>query len=110
MTAQSLQSNKFFSKVVYSADGDYILACGKSKNVCIYELRHRVLLKKIQITKNRSLDGVLAKLNSKEIRDGHVMAEIDVASDSDPEERKDKTLPGSKRPEFFKKNNKIKIE
>jgi periodic tryptophan protein 2 len=110
VTAQTLQSNKFFTKIIYSADGDYVLACGKSKNICIYELRHRVLLKKIQITKSRSLDGVLNKLNSKEIKDGHVMTEIDMASDSDAEERKDRTLPGSKRPEFFKRNAKIQIE
>jgi hypothetical protein len=35
------------------------LAGGNSKYVCIYEVSQRILLKKFQISYNRSLDGVL---------------------------------------------------
>lgn len=43
---------------MYSADGECILAAGKSVNVCIYHLKERLLLKKFQITQNLSLDGL----------------------------------------------------
>lgn len=35
-----------------------ILAGGRSKNVCIYNVKESILLKKYEITQNRSLDGV----------------------------------------------------
>lgn len=49
---------RYFSTIAYSADGETILAAGKSKNVCIYHVRSGILLKKIEITQNHSLDGL----------------------------------------------------
>ena len=46
-----------FNTVTYSADGQCILAAGRSKNVCIYSVADQLLLKKFEITCNRSLDG-----------------------------------------------------
>jgi len=65
VTAKNSQSNKHFRSVQYSSDGEYILAGGNSKFVCLFDIRHRILLKKFRFTQNRSLDGVLQKLNSK---------------------------------------------
>lgn len=52
-----------FTTLCYSADGTCILAGGRSKNVCIYNVRESILLKKYEITQNRSLDGVDVRNN-----------------------------------------------
>lgn len=49
---------RYFSTIAYSADGETILAAGKSKNVCIYNVASGILLKKLEITQNHSLDGL----------------------------------------------------
>jgi hypothetical protein len=50
-----------------SADGAAVLAGGESKHICIYAVRGGVLVKKYTVSRNRSLDGVLDMLNSKEM-------------------------------------------
>lgn len=47
-----------FTSLCYTADGECILAGGQSKNVCIYNVREGLLVKKFEITQNRSLDAV----------------------------------------------------
>lgn len=44
-------------------------AGGASKYVCIYDVVERVMLRRFQISANKSLDGVLDQLNSKNITD-----------------------------------------
>lgn len=59
MTADNNAASRYFTSVCYSADGTCVLAGGNSKYVCIYEISQQILLKKYQVTFNRSLDGVL---------------------------------------------------
>jgi periodic tryptophan protein 2 len=59
MTADNNAASRYFTSVCYSADGSCVLAGGNSKYVCIYEVSQQMLLKKFQVTFNRSLDGVL---------------------------------------------------
>ena len=40
------------------ADGRSLLAGGRSKFVCLYDVAHQILLKKFQISRNQSLDGM----------------------------------------------------
>lgn len=47
-----------FTSLCYSANGEYILAGGQSKNVCIYNVKESLLIKKFEITQNRSFDAV----------------------------------------------------
>ena len=108
--AKNSAANKHFNSICYSADGNYILAGGNSKYICLYNLRMRILLKKFLATNNRSLDGIMDKLNSKNIKEGQLLDVDDHASDSDIEERKDNILPGSKKPNYMKRNAKLKIE
>ena len=68
------------------------------------------MLKKIIFTENRSLDGVLEKLNSKNIKNGFNIQEIDDEELSDPEERKDNVLPGAKKRDFSKRTVKLLVE
>jgi periodic tryptophan protein 2 len=59
MTSDNNASSRYFTSICYSADGSCVLAGGNSKYVCIYEISQQILLKKFQVTFNRSLDGVL---------------------------------------------------
>lgn len=47
-----------FTSIAYSADGNCIIAGGQSKNICIYHVAQGILLKKFEVTQNRSLDAV----------------------------------------------------
>ncbi|GLV37986.1 uncharacterized protein CBL_07783 [Carabus blaptoides fortunei] len=58
ITAQKSLQAKSFTSLCYSADGQYILAGGQSKNVCIYNVQEGLIIKKFEITQNRSLDAV----------------------------------------------------
>lgn len=53
-----------FTTITYSADGLSMLAAGKSKHVCIYNVKDGILLKKFEITQNHSLDGLDVSLFS----------------------------------------------
>lgn len=57
-TAEKNKETKYFSTLVYSSDGETILAAGKSKNVCIYNVKEGIILKKFEVTQNHSLDGL----------------------------------------------------
>lgn len=50
-----------FNSVCYSADGQFVIAGGQSKNVCIYNVAEGILLKKFEITQNQSFDAVLVR-------------------------------------------------
>jgi len=126
LVAKKDTSNKHFKSLCYSADGDYVLAGGRSKYICLYEVRHRLLIKRFRVSVNRAFDGMLDKLNSKNIKDQININEIDNFTDSDYEERliigkfnkyniylkyrKDNVLPGSKHPNYMKRNTKLIIE
>ncbi len=56
-----------FTHVAYTADGNHVVAGGDSKWLCVYDRRLLKLVKKVQITLNRSLDGVLDRLNSSDM-------------------------------------------
>jgi len=96
--------------VTLSPNGEFCLGGGNSKNICLYDMKHKVLLKRFAVTQNRSLDGVLLKLNSKNIKeDGVMQHELD-EMDSDLEEdawatAKDTDLPGAKTPKNLLQRN-----
>ena len=54
----SLSPSSCFTSLCYTADGRCILAGGRSKFICIYDVTHQVLLKKFQISRNRAFDGM----------------------------------------------------
>lgn len=94
--------DKYFTSLAFSTDGDFLLGGGKTKYVCLYELRHRILLKKFLLSDNRSLDNTLEFLNSKQ----QVKAQN---SDSEPENVND-YLPGSKYSLISKRKIKPSVE
>ncbi|CAH1131380.1 unnamed protein product [Ceutorhynchus assimilis] len=67
ITAKKNLEAKSFTTLCYSADGEYLLAGGQSKNVCIYNVKEALLVKKFEITQNRSLDAVDDFINRRKL-------------------------------------------
>ncbi|KAJ0397462.1 hypothetical protein ATCC90586_000251 [Pythium insidiosum] len=100
ISAKNNAISKHFTSVCYSADGTCVLAGGRSKFVCIYETSQQLLLKKFQLSHNRSLEGVLDYLNSKELTaSGLTRGELDahVAGDKQRTRGSGDDLVGAKR-------------
>lgn len=53
ITAENSSRSKYFTTVTFSADGTCVLAGGKSKYVCIYNVTSGTLVKKFQLSHNR---------------------------------------------------------
>ena len=85
---------KCFTTLMYTSDGSCIMAGGRSKYVCVYSVSTRVLVKKYQLSFNRSLDGVLDNQNSRNLADGIDVETIRGDSDDD-EHLAMNTLPGA---------------
>ena len=47
---------RYFKSVCYSADGDFVLAAGMSKYVCIYDIKSKVIVRKYPLSQDRSLE------------------------------------------------------
>ncbi|CAL5095863.1 unnamed protein product [Urochloa decumbens] len=93
-SAANTSIGKYFTTLCYSADGSYILAGGNTKYICMYDVGEQVLLRRFQITRNLSLDGVLDFLNSKKMTDAGALDLID-DEDSDVEEGIDQQTRGN---------------
>ncbi len=59
VTAKKLAGSVYFTSLCYTADGACILAGGRSKFICLYNVRYQALLKKFQVSYNRSFDGMM---------------------------------------------------
>uniref|UniRef100_T1JPG3 Uncharacterized protein n=1 Tax=Strigamia maritima TaxID=126957 RepID=T1JPG3_STRMM len=90
VTPKSVLKGKAFTTICYSADGSIILAAGQSKNVCIYSCEDKVLMKKFEISQNRSFDGMDEKMG--EFGNLDLVEKRDDADDDEP---KTHTLPGA---------------
>lgn len=73
MTSDNNAASRYFTSICYSADGSCVLAGGNSKYVCIYEVSEQILIKKFQVTFNRSLDGVLDEVSVRRREDTSVL-------------------------------------
>ncbi|KAK9810682.1 hypothetical protein WJX73_010596 [Symbiochloris irregularis] len=76
-TAANAPSGTCFTSLAFCADGSWLLAGGASKYVCMYDVADRLLLRRIQISHNRSLDSILDVLNSRDITDAGPVGLID---------------------------------
>ncbi|KAF0987887.1 hypothetical protein HZS_688, partial [Henneguya salminicola] len=97
LTAESSMKFRYFTSIVFSPDGEFIIACGKSKYICIYDTNSLILLNKIQVSNNQSLDGILVRLNSSKMTEAGPLQLLE-NTDSEEELRNEKTrikIPGS---------------
>ncbi|EED95425.1 WD40-repeat protein [Thalassiosira pseudonana CCMP1335] len=106
MTSDNNSSSRYFTSIAYSADGTCLLAGGNSKYVCIYEVSQQILLKKFQVSFNRSLDGVLDELHSKNLGDGGA---LDDEHDSADETSFVPHIPGAKRADDGSRKSRVEV-
>jgi len=97
-TAANVAGTKAYETIAYSADGTCVLAAGKSKYICLYEVTSGMLLKKFTVSVNLALDGTQEFLNSRHLTEAGPEELIDMDGEaSDLEDRIDRTLPGARR-------------
>ncbi|KNC50531.1 periodic tryptophan protein 2 [Thecamonas trahens ATCC 50062] len=95
-TALNNPAGKFFTSLAFTADSTCLLAGGESKYVCIYEVSQQLLIKRFQLSHNRSLDGVLDELNSKYVgQDGWDVEESHQDDKDHLRALRRKAMPGS---------------
>jgi periodic tryptophan protein 2 len=93
----------YFSSIVYSSDGECILAGGNSKHVCIYHVKEGLLLKKFEITQNLSLDGMMEFINRRNMTDFGNIALIEERDKLEGGNIKIK-LPGTQKNDIASRN------
>ena len=92
ITAEKKTESSAFSSLCYSADGSSILAGGNSKYICIYNVAEQLLIKKFEITQNRSFDCMDEIINRRKMTDFGNLALIEDRDDPGSRIK----LPGTK--------------
>uniref|UniRef100_A0A8B9I0P3 PWP2 small subunit processome component n=1 Tax=Astyanax mexicanus TaxID=7994 RepID=A0A8B9I0P3_ASTMX len=96
-----------FTSLCYSADGESLLAGGRSKFVCIYNIKEQILMKKFEISCNMSLDAMEEFLDRRKMTEFGSLALVDEgAGDGDGVHL---TLPGVKRGDMSSRHFKPEI-
>ena len=94
MTSKNSAAGKHFTSVCFSADDSCVVAGGSTKYMCIYHVKHKVLIKRFQISRNLSLDGILDLLSTRNLTEGGPREQIEDDSRDDDHLP---TLPGVKK-------------
>lgn len=109
ITAKKSLAGKSFNTVCYSADGEYVIAGGQSKNVCIYYVKEGLLTKKFEITQNRSLDAVDDFINRRKMTEFGNMALVEERETPDKTEKAAVKLPGVRKGDMAARSTKPEI-
>lgn len=108
-SAKNSAKGKAFSTIDYSPDGEMVIAGGRSRYVCLYASGPRMLLRKYQVSHNRSLDAMVDKLDSRKQGEHGKSMELLDGYGSDDDQRAaaaagdKKALPGAKRGDATKR-------
>ena len=89
------KSQAFFSSLSYNADGQFILAGGQSKTICIYHVAQMLLVKKFEVTQNRSFDAMDDVISRKKMTEFGNLALVE--DREDPRNKSSIKLPGSRK-------------
>lgn len=106
ITAKRLAQTQAFTTLCYSADGECILAAGRSKFVCIYHVHEQLLLKKFEVTCNHSLDAVDDFISRRKITEFGNMALVEERAAS---EETALSLPGVKKGDLSSRSFKPEV-
>ena len=104
ISAKSKSETAHFSSLCYSADGSSILAGGTSKFICIYNVQEQILLKKFEITQNRSFDCMDETINRRKMTEFGNMALVEDRSDGTAVK-----LPGTKARDMSSRTIKLEV-
>ncbi|XP_013385709.1 periodic tryptophan protein 2 homolog [Lingula anatina] len=94
ITAKKSAGGKAFTSLCYTADGQCILAAGRSKNVCIYSVADQILIRKFEISCNLSFDGMEEYLDRRKMTEWGSLALVDEAAEDG---KTSIALPGVKK-------------
>ncbi|XP_066517499.1 PWP2 small subunit processome component [Hoplias malabaricus] len=107
ITAKQSAKGKSFTSLCYSADGEYMLAGGRSKFVCIYNIKEQILMKKFEISCNMSLDAMEEFLDRRKMTEFGSLALVDEGTgDGDGVQL---SLPGVRRGDMSSRHFKPEI-
>lgn len=96
--AANAPGTQSFSCIAYSTNGACIIAGGRSKYICLYDVQSGVMVKKFVVSLNLSLDGTQEFLNSRNLIEGGAAGLIDdQGEEPELEGRIDRTMPGARR-------------
>jgi periodic tryptophan protein 2 len=99
IAAKNATRNKYLNSIHYNLPGNLLICGGNSQYVLIYDMQYQILVKKFILTHNRSLNGLLYKLNSKYDNNKTLLQQENNGLDSEDEleyNKKEKNiLPGN---------------
>ena len=104
ISAKKKREAAHFSSVCYSADGSILLAGGQSKNICIYHVDESLLLKKFEITQNRSFQAMDETINRRKMTEFGSLANIE-----DREDGTNLKLPGTKTLDMSSRTHNLEV-
>ncbi|XP_071547868.1 periodic tryptophan protein 2 homolog [Panulirus ornatus] len=102
ITAKKNLQSKAFTSLCYSSDGRFILAGGQSKNVCIYSIEEELLIKKFEITQNRSFDAMDDTISRRKMAENGINLEVIEERDGRDSAKVIK-LPGTRQGDMSKR-------
>ena len=101
------KSQAFFTALSYNADGQFILAGGQSKTICIYHVAQALLVKRFEVTQNRSFDAMDEVISRKKMSEFGSLALIE--DREDPRGKTSIKLPGSKKSDLSSRSSSQKV-
>jgi len=104
ISAKKKREAAHFNSLCYSADGSTILAGGKSKHICIYHVGESLLLKKFEVTQNRSFQGMDETINRRKMTEFGPLASLEDRSDGT-----DLKLPGTKSVDMSSRSVRLEV-
>ena len=100
IAAKNATRNKYLNSIHYNLPGNLLICGGNSQYVLIYDMQYQILIKKFVLTHNRSLNGLLYKLNSKYDNNKTLLQQDNNGLDSEGEleynNKQKNILPGNK--------------
>ena len=100
ISAKNATRNKYLNSINYNLPGNLLICGGNSQYALIYDMQYQILVKKFVLTHNRSLNGLLYKLNSKYDNNKNLLQSENNGFDSEDElefrNRQKNILPGEK--------------
>ena len=100
ISAKNATRNKYLNTIHYNLPGNLLICGGNSQYVLIYDMQYQILVKKFVLSHNRSLNGLLYKLNSKYDNNKTLLQRENNGLDSEDElefnNKQKSILPGNK--------------
>ena len=95
VSAKNSKRTKHLNTICYNLSGNLLICGGNSQYVLIYDMVYQILIKKFELTHNRSLNGLLYKLNSSNVNNDNIDEYYDSEDEIEAKKRMKKMLPGT---------------